>query len=200
VLGAGALHVTGLKTITTTNLALASRALKLLLWFVPHVRDHFQEIFEMHPTQQLPYHNISGVNHFDDVEKDVNSHVHEIESKVLSIISNVIIVQLNQWVARPPVPSQAFRSIFKQLAKLHEAVSSILPGTQVQDLHRTVNKTFKDNLREQLMKMNIMNNGSPQHGNVISELTFYLKTLKTLHALPLDELADNAMDDIWISR
>jgi hypothetical protein len=38
------------------------------------------------------------------------------------------------------------------------------------------------------------------HRIVTSELTFYLKTLKTLHALPLDELADNAMDDIWISR
>jgi hypothetical protein len=38
------------------------------------------------------------------------------------------------------------------------------------------------------------------HRIVTSELTFYLTTLKTLHALPLDELADNAMDDIWISR
>jgi hypothetical protein len=27
-----------------------------------------------------------------------------------------------------------------------------------------------------------------------------LKTMKTLQALTLDELADNAMDDIWISR
>jgi vacuolar protein sorting-associated protein 54 len=42
VLGAGALHVAGLKTITTTNLALASRALQLLLWLIPHVKDHFQ--------------------------------------------------------------------------------------------------------------------------------------------------------------
>ncbi|PNF33403.1 Vacuolar protein sorting-associated protein 54 [Cryptotermes secundus] len=200
VLGAGALHVAGLKTITTTNLALASRALQLLLWLVPHVRDHFQEMFETHQTQQLPYRNISGVNHFDGVEKDVNSHVHEIESKVLSIISNLITMQLNQWDARPPVPSQAFRNISRHLTKLHEAVSNILPETQVQDLYRTVNKTFKDKLRDQLMKMNVVNNGGPQHGIVTSELTFYLTTLKTLHALPLDELADNAMDDIWISR
>lgn len=42
VLGAGALHVAGLKTITTANLALASRALQLLLWLIPHVKDHFQ--------------------------------------------------------------------------------------------------------------------------------------------------------------
>jgi hypothetical protein len=37
------------------------------------------------------------------------------------------------------------------------------------------------------------------HRTVTSELTFYLETLKTLHALPVDELADKSMDDIWIS-
>jgi hypothetical protein len=38
------------------------------------------------------------------------------------------------------------------------------------------------------------------HRIVTSELTFYLETLKTLHALPLDELADRTMDEIWTSR
>jgi vacuolar protein sorting-associated protein 54 len=201
VLGAGALHVAGLKTITTTNLALASRALQLLLWLIPHVKDHFQEVLEMHhQTQQHPNRSVIGVSHFDCVEKDVNSHVQEIEGKVLSIINNLITVQLNQWDARPPVPSQAFRNISRHLTKLHEAVSNILPETQVQNLYRTVNKTFKDKLRDQLMKMNVVNNGGPQHGIVTSELTFYLETLKTLHALPLDELADKTMDEIWTSR
>ncbi|KAJ4449356.1 hypothetical protein ANN_00754 [Periplaneta americana] len=201
VLGAGALHVAGLKTITTTNLALASRALQLLLWLVPHVRDHFQEMFQsQNQPQQQTYRNMSGVNHFDGVEKDVNSHVHEIESKVLSIISNLITGQLNQWDARPPVPSQAFRNISRHLTKLHEAVSNILPESQVEELYRTVNKTFKDKLRDQLSKMNIVNNGGPQHGIVTSELTFYLETLKTLHVLPQSELSDKAMDDIWLPR
>jgi hypothetical protein len=71
----------------------------------------FTEVLELHQTQQHPYRNISGVSHFDGVEKDVNSHVQEIEGKVLSIINNLITVQLNQWDARPPVPSQAFRNI-----------------------------------------------------------------------------------------
>jgi uncharacterized membrane-anchored protein YjiN (DUF445 family) len=71
----------------------------------------FAEIFEMHQTQQVQYRNLSGVNHFDGVEKDVKSHVHEIENKVASIISNLITEQLNKWDARAPVPSQAFRKI-----------------------------------------------------------------------------------------
>jgi hypothetical protein len=37
------------------------------------------------------------------------------------------------------------------------------------------------------------------HRIVTSELTFYLETLNTLHALPMDELTDKSMDDIWIS-
>lgn len=42
VLGAGALQTAGLKTITTTNLVLTSRALQLLIWFLPHVRNQFE--------------------------------------------------------------------------------------------------------------------------------------------------------------
>lgn len=48
--------------------------------------------------------------------------------------------------------------------KLHEAVSTILPEGQTQDLYRTINSAFKDILREQLSRMNIVNNGGPQHG------------------------------------
>jgi predicted exporter len=54
--------------------------------------------------------------------------------------------------------------LYRHLTKLHEAVSNILPETQVENLYRTVNKTFKDKLRDQLMKMNVVNNGGPQHG------------------------------------
>lgn len=42
VLGAGAMQVAGLKTITSTILVLAARSLKLILWFMPFVKAHFQ--------------------------------------------------------------------------------------------------------------------------------------------------------------
>lgn len=45
VLGAGAMQVAGLKTITSTILVLASRSLQLLLWFMPFVKTHFQGLF-----------------------------------------------------------------------------------------------------------------------------------------------------------
>lgn len=87
--------------------------------------------------------------------------------------------------------------ICSYLMKLHEAVSGILPTVEVQSLYRTVNSSFKEKLREQLVKMNIVNNGGPQHGVVTSELTFYLEALRKLKVLPNEELNDNWMSDIW---
>lgn len=88
-------------------------------------------------------------------------------------------------------------SNYSYLMKLHEAVSGILPAVEVQTLYRTVNISFKEKLREQLVKMNIVNNGGPQHGVVTSELTFYLEALRKLKVLPTNELDDNWMSDIW---
>lgn len=186
VLGAGAIHVAGLKTITSTTLAMVSRALQLVLWTLKYVQKHFQRLDE-HQTN-------SG---YDSVEKDISSHIKEIEKKVLQIVTDLVHSQLNSWDARPPIPSQSFRTISRHFVKLHEAISTILPEPQIHSIYRTINKSFKDKLREQLIRNNIVNNGGPQHGVVISELTFYLETMRSLKALPTSELTDDMMSDIW---
>ncbi|OAD53014.1 Vacuolar protein sorting-associated protein 54 [Eufriesea mexicana] len=196
VLGAGAMQVAGLKTITSTILVLAARSLKLILWFMPFVKLHFQMFAEQNPSRGAS--SISGgVALLDSVERDIRAHVKEIESKILTIVDNLLGGQISKWTARPPVPSKSFRNISSYLMKLHEAVSGILPAVEVQTLYRTVNTSFKEKLREQLVKMNIVNNGGPQHGVVTSELTFYLEALRKLKVLPINELDDNWMSDIW---
>lgn len=190
VLGAGALRVAGLKTITSGNLVLVSRVLQLVLWLLPHLRTHFQS-FDINGNATI----LTG---YESVERDFISHIKEIEGKVLSIVVTLIQNQLGNWEARPPVPSQSFRNISRHFVKLHEAIAPILPEQQVNDIYRIVNKNFKDKLREQLLKYNIINNGGPQHGVVISELTFYLETLRTLKAMPEDELLNETMNDIWL--
>ena len=42
VVGAGAIQLVGLKTITSRNLSLAARAVQLVLHFIPVIRTHFQ--------------------------------------------------------------------------------------------------------------------------------------------------------------
>lgn len=194
VLGAGALHVAGLKTITSGNLALVSRALQLVLWLLPHVKRHFVSL-ESNGTTHGSNNILSG---YDSIEKDFSSHIKEIENKVLAIVCDLVAGQMSNWDARPPVPSQSFRNISRQFVKLHEAIAPILPEKQVATIYRVVHKNFKDKLREQLLRNNITNNGGPQHGTVVSELTFYMETLRTLKAMPEEELRDESLDDIWL--
>lgn len=190
VLGAGAVHVAGLKMITISNLALVSRALQLVLWLIPHVKNHFHNLDSNG--------NVSGLNGWITVEKDFLSHIKEIENKMLTIVSQLVNQQLTNWDARPPIPSQSFRNISRHFVKLHEAIAQVLPAEQIHGVFRIVHRNFKDKLREQLLRNNIVNNGTPQHGTVISELTFYLETLRTLKAMPVGEISDETMEDIWI--
>ena len=42
IIGAGAISVSGLKTITIRNLALAQRAVQLVIKIIPYIRKHFE--------------------------------------------------------------------------------------------------------------------------------------------------------------
>lgn len=205
MLGAGALRVAGLTTITTGNLALVSRSLRLVIWFIPRIKGHFQQLEHKNVTntnESMGTNNVTTNNFinsgYDTIEKDFLSHIKEIETKVLTIVTTLVHNLLNTWDARPPVPSQSFRNISRHFIKLHEALSPILPEQQIHQLYRVVHKNFKDKLRELLIKYNIVNNGGPQHGMVTSELTFYMETLRTLKAMPPDELEDDTLNDIWV--
>lgn len=69
---------------------------------------------------------------------------------------------------------------------------------QVSDIYEIVHKNFKARLRDQLVKLNIQNNGGPQHGVVTTELTFYLETMRSLRVLPEKHYSNKSMDDIWV--
>lgn len=198
VLGAGALHTAGLKTITSGNLALVSRALQLVMWLLPHVKRHFQEGGSGSDGGSGGGGGPGTLMGYEAVQRDYESHIGEIEGKVLGIVTSLVVTQLAGWDARPPVPSLAFRSISRHFVKLHEAIAGILPQRQVEGVYRTVHGNFKDTLREQLLRHNIVNNGGPQHGVVTAELTFYLETLRTLRAMPREELGEEQMEDIWL--
>lgn len=67
-------------------------------------------------------------------------------------------------------------------------------------MYTIIHKNFKDRLREQLFKMNIVNDGGPRHGAVTSELTFYFETMKKLKVLKENDISDKSMDDIWVKK
>ncbi|XP_064600313.1 vacuolar protein sorting-associated protein 54-like [Liolophura sinensis] len=189
VLGAGALQLVGLRKISTRNLALASRCLQLIVFYIPLVKTHFQA--------HLSAKQVNMLKHFDQISKDYKDHIEEIDKQLLAILDSMFEVQLSKWEVKPPMPSNCFRSISKQIARLHEAIVDLLPHKQIQDLFKKINKSFKSHLRLQLTRLGVNNNGGPQHGLVTADLAFFSGNYKTLKGL--EELAHD-FNDVWEPR
>uniref|UniRef100_A0A8C5HV01 Vacuolar protein sorting-associated protein 54 n=1 Tax=Gouania willdenowi TaxID=441366 RepID=A0A8C5HV01_GOUWI len=186
VLGAGALQVLGLKTITTKNLALASRCLQLVVYYIPVIRAHFES--KLHPKQ------CSVLRHLDHIKKDYNDHIAEISAKLIAIMDSVFEKALSKYEMKAPMPSSCLRNVCKQMAKMHEAINELLPEQQTQMLFLRINTTFKMHMKSQLARLGVINDGGPQHGLVVVDMAFYTDNI---HALKNLELLDLNMAEIW---
>ncbi|CAG5127416.1 unnamed protein product [Candidula unifasciata] len=175
LIGAGALQLVGLKTISTRNLALACRCLQLVVRFLPDVKAHFEHT--------LPVKNSNMLKHFEKVMKDYDDHIEEINLKLVTISENMAEAQLSKYEVKAPMPSQCFRTICKQLAKLHEALLGILPQPQLRYLFERNNEAFMRRLSKRLALLGVRNDGGPQCGLVISDLVFYSGSFNTLKGL-----------------
>ncbi|NXG51814.1 VPS54 protein, partial [Psilopogon haemacephalus] len=186
VLGAGALQVVGLKTITTKNLALSSRCLQLIVHYIPVIRAHFEA--RLQPKQ------FSMLRHFDHITKDYHDHIAEISAKLVAIMDSLFDKLLSKYEVKAPVPSACFRNICKQMAKMHEAIYDLLPEEQTQMLFLRINTSYKLHLKRQLAHLNVVSDGGPLNGLVTSDVAFYtgnLQALKGLNNLDLN------MAEIW---
>uniref|UniRef100_A0A8C9XZG2 Vacuolar protein sorting-associated protein 54 n=1 Tax=Sander lucioperca TaxID=283035 RepID=A0A8C9XZG2_SANLU len=186
VLGAGALQVVGLKTITTKNLALASRCLQLVVHYIPIIRAHFET--KLQPKQ------FSVLRHFDHITKDYNDHIAEISAKLVAIMDSLFEKVLSKYEVKAPMPSACFRNVCKQMAKMHEAISELLPEEQTQMLFLRINASFKLHLKRQLARLGVVNDGGPQNGLVVVDVAFYTENVQALKSL--DQL-DLNMVEIW---
>uniref|UniRef100_A0A8D3E0N7 Vacuolar protein sorting-associated protein 54 n=1 Tax=Scophthalmus maximus TaxID=52904 RepID=A0A8D3E0N7_SCOMX len=186
VLGAGALQLVGLKTITTKNLALASRCLQLVVHYIPIIRSHFET--KLQPKQ------FSVLRHFDHITKDYNDHIAEISAKLVAIMDSLFEKVLSKYEVKAPMPSACFRNVCKQMAKMHEAISELLPEEQTQMLFLRINASFKLHLKRQLARLGVVNDGGPQHGLVVVDVAFYSENVLVLRSL---ERLDLNMAEIW---
>uniref|UniRef100_T1D766 Vacuolar protein sorting-associated protein 54 n=1 Tax=Crotalus horridus TaxID=35024 RepID=T1D766_CROHD len=186
VLGAGALQVVGLKTITTKNLALSSRCLQLIVYYIPVIRAHFEA--RLQPKQ------FSMLRHFDHITKDYHDHIAEISTKLVAIMDTLFDKLLSKYEVKAPVPSMCFRNICKQMAKMHEAIYDLLPEEQTQMLFLRINASYKFHLKRQLAHLNVVNDGGPQNGLVTADVAFYTGNLQALKGL---QTLDLNMAEIW---
>ncbi|XP_031550116.1 vacuolar protein sorting-associated protein 54-like [Actinia tenebrosa] len=186
VLGAGALQLVGLKTITVKQLALASRCLQVISIHIPVFKSHFEE--------RLPPKQYVLLSQFDQIRKDYDNHQLELNGKIVGLMEEAFRSYLSQWEVKPPMPSQAMRSIVKKTVKLHESLSTISSSNQIEILFKEIKRVFKNCLAEKLEVLRVSNDGGPQHGLVTSDLAFFIESLRSLHGM---RDIGKVLDDVW---
>ena len=130
----------------------------------------------------------------------------------LQVMDAALNQQLSGWTRKPPVPSESFRGIGKQLSKFHEAVQDVLPAgkvklhsdhsklkytAQVRELFLVIHSQFLGRVRARLKEAGLTRDGSPAHGLVSSELHFYKENLRYLAVLPEERLAAEHLETVW---
>jgi len=194
VLGAGAVSIAGLKTITIRNLGVTLRSLNLVAKILPVVRQHL-----LNPSKDLTEkQRVNLAKHFDSADKDYREHQGEIERKIIQIVDDALTQQLDNWQLQPPVPSPSFQSIGKQLTKFYEAIHDILPPTKISNIFKTIHLTFLSRVSDKLEAGEGIADTSPTRGLVMSELIFYRENLKYLDVVPEEMLSNDALAVVWV--
>lgn len=155
VLLAEACQISGLKTITSRHLIVANRCLKLILILLPYVKNHFTNI--------LSDKNRPMLKHFDKVKEIYVKHIQATIKKVIEVVNDVLVAKINKWEAKPPVPSTEFKEITIHLQRLYSNIQETLPEDELNQLLVQIYESFTKLLKEQMIKLKIVNDDGPQH-------------------------------------
>ncbi|CAI4223341.1 unnamed protein product [Auanema sp. JU1783] len=186
ILGTGALHLVGLRTISVRNLALTSRSLQFVLYFVPIVISELDSNLKEDQKHRL--------RHFKQVQTDYNDHINEISSKLESVIDLHISSFLNTWEMKGGLPSLAFQQICKRLQKFHSGMYGVMPPEQIKKLFESVHHSFKGHLKEHMERLGITPHHTSAYGFVCQDYQFYSNSIHSMECCkditlePLNEI------------
>ncbi|CAD5119291.1 DgyrCDS7920 [Dimorphilus gyrociliatus] len=189
VLGAGAVQLVGLKTISTRHLALNSRCLQFIVFLLPLIRRHFEQL--------IPEKNNNQLRHFDKVTRDYKNHIEEIDNKLVYIIESMFDAQFSKYEVKAPMPSTHVRQAVSQISKFYQAINSLLPEKHIAQLLLRVHQAFKRHMKNALARLRVSNDGGPQQGLVTTDLAYYSGEIRNLR--PLSRV-DHNMDSVWPSN
>ncbi|KAL3522923.1 hypothetical protein ACH5RR_015757 [Cinchona calisaya] len=158
VLGAGAMQVSGLKSITSKHLALSSQVIGFTYAIIPEIR---RILFLKVPETRKALLSLE----IDRVTQDYKVHQEEIHSKLVQIMKERLLVHLRglpqiveSW-NRPEdpdsQPSQFARSVIKEVNILQRVLSRTLHDFEVQAIFRQVVVIFHTQISEALSKIDI---------------------------------------------
>ncbi|PKI49869.1 vacuolar protein sorting-associated protein 54, chloroplastic [Punica granatum] len=151
VLGAHAMQVSGLKSITSKHLALASQVISFVHAIIPEIRHIlFMKVPETRKALLLL--------EMDRVAQDYKVHQDEIHSKLVQIMRERLLVHLrglqqifqswNNAGDNDAQPSQFARSLTKEVGFLQRVLSRTLHEADVQAIFRQVVSIFHSQISE----------------------------------------------------
>ncbi|OIT06622.1 PREDICTED: vacuolar protein sorting-associated protein 54, chloroplastic-like [Nicotiana attenuata] len=158
VLGAGAMQVSGLKSITSKHLALTSQVISFTYTIIPEIkRILFLKVPETHKGLLML--------EVDRVAQDYKLHRDEIHSKLVQIMRERLLVHLrslpqiveswNRQEDTDSQPSQYARSITKEVGLLQRVLSRTLHEVDVQAIFRQVVIIFHSQISEAFSRLDI---------------------------------------------
>ncbi|KAI1720539.1 vps54-like protein domain-containing protein [Ditylenchus destructor] len=173
ILGAGALQLVGLKTISVKHLALASRSLQLVAKFIPVIRKEFEN--------HLPVDRHNTLRHFDKALKDFQDHIDEISNKLLIVMDNHLISALNEWKVdekgAEKAPTPAFQLIVKQIGKFYSGYSSVMPPKLSTEILHRIHANFRIYLKQHLQARGITPHNSLIYGMASQDFAYYVENM-----------------------
>ncbi|OWZ08642.1 Vacuolar protein sorting-associated protein [Phytophthora megakarya] len=146
VLGAGAMQIARLKSISARHLALASQSLELSMTLIPHIKAALAAHFT--DRQKLL------LDEFDRVLRDYAEHNEKIFSKFTSIVEDQIMKRFLENVATEvdydsaslAIPTNPMRGIIQSTLKLHGVLHPVLSPPQMKDVMSRVFDMFTQKL------------------------------------------------------
>ncbi|KAJ3679899.1 hypothetical protein LUZ60_016177 [Juncus effusus] len=198
VLGAGAMQVSGLKSISSKHLALASQIITFIFAIIPDVR---RVLFMKIPETCKPL----LASEFDRVAQDYKIHRDEIQSKLVQIMRDRLLANLRNLL--PPQiaerwnssennnssnndlqPSQFAKSVTKEVNFLHRILSQTMLEADVQSIFRQVVQDFHTNITDAYSKLDIK---TPQANNRLCRDVQHI--LACIRKLPSEKYSDNSV-------
>ncbi|KAK1384786.1 Vps54 domain-containing protein [Heracleum sosnowskyi] len=194
VLGAGALKVSGLRSINSKHLALASQVISFTCAITPEIR---RILFYKVPETRRPL----LLTDMDRVEHDYKVHRDEIHTKLVQIMRERLLYHLrslpqiveswNRTEDTDSQPSIFALSVTKEVGHLQRVLSRILHKADVQTIFRQVVVIFHTQISEAYSRLEI---NTPQAKNRMYHDLQHI--LGCIRSLPSDDL-NNSQTPNW---
>ena len=158
VLGARAMQLAGLKTITAKHLALSAQSVAFLLAFAPWVRDALR--------RHLPERQHILLSGFDALASDLKAHRDEVYAKLVAIMKERLdyhcrTIENEAWNAPGATEEGSYiRQLVKELGSLHRALAGTLDPPAVHEVMSNIAGMMSRRLPEHFGKLSLATTAS----------------------------------------